>query len=132
MSQVCREHGGGCCGIRHIYGFYILPTPENIARFDKTMNDYELSPGMGLQDKLIEVVLNNSETKQEFKGMTWMQVLRERGFKLVNRSRNSNGSVLHIFHRGCSDEWYNATKTRRGAGILNPPNEFPHDITDRV
>ena len=84
------SHGGFCCGARHIYGF---STPFNQANADREWNrNFPNWSNFSCEAILTEAQLHSQ------RGQQWAQWLKEKGFKFVNRWRNSNsGNVCYRF-----------------------------------
>jgi hypothetical protein len=84
-----RQHGGGCCGARHLAGFTATEdrNPDQIVR--------ALAEADG--DRLVEVILNGTQV-QNFPAA--VQKLADLGFVLVGRYVNGNhNSNNYVFHR---------------------------------
>ena len=82
-------HGGSCCGIRHICGF-------GSARYDLTKFKADMAPFMRPRSwgLLVEAVLTDDQMENG-----WAPVLKDTGFKLVNRFRNGNsGNHVNVLH----------------------------------
>ena len=89
------NHGGGCCGIRHIQGFGSIDYASMAEAFVKEFKDLMepfTRPGCNL---LVEAVLTD---RQMVSG--WAKVLKDFGFRHVSRFKNSNShnyvNVLHF------------------------------------
>lgn len=84
-----RDHGGGCCGIRHITGFGLI-SPTSVRSLDDCIKQVQAN-------RLMEVTLIDSQLKR------WWPELRKRGFRQVTRFRNSNSgnnvTVLHFIRK---------------------------------
>jgi hypothetical protein len=112
-------HGGGCCGMRHIYGFDGSPESKTYVRnaigvmarngstllekFDSLIHEIDsivAAANRSRQSKTIEVILTRGQLAA-YPG--WLPVLKERGFKLVNRFTNTSGSICNVFHRTPSE-----------------------------
>ena len=75
------NHGGGCCGMRHIYGFADC-TDADLGRSLKDLP----------QGRCAEVCLTTYQKR------TWHDRLKKRGFKYVYAFRNANsGNTVHIY-----------------------------------
>lgn len=83
-------HGGGCCGARHILGFY---TP-----FKQTTADAEWCRNFPNHSNFsCEAILTESQLRTA-NGQQWAQWLKGKGFKFINRWCNSNsGNVCYRF-----------------------------------
>lgn len=117
-------HGGGCCGMTHIWHFPDSPSPTLPAHKALTGKEYlgasAINPGIVLQANesypsqtagerlrdalkridsersqgIVEAVLTQHQTP------FWQKTLESNGFKLVNENKNSNsGNRLFVFHR---------------------------------
>lgn len=84
------DHGGACCGIRHLVGFGPYDTAEDIlVQLAKTRQGDD--KGM-----LVEAVVTNSQLNR-YRNIA--PALRDAGFKLVTRFKNPNsGNVCNVFH----------------------------------
>lgn len=91
MALSLRTHGGNCCGIRHISGFYgsVANIERELQRLMAQINDYETRT-RGL---LVECVLTQAQRKKHGK------TLEDAGFKIVTRFINANsGATLNVYH----------------------------------
>lgn len=91
MALTLRGHGGKCCGIRHIHGFYgrNAVIKEQLQRLMAEIKDYETRT-RGL---LVECVLTQAQRK------TYGKMLEDAGFKIVTRFTNVNsGATLNVYH----------------------------------
>lgn len=85
-------HGGGCCGMRHLYGFS-----------DRTVTLDELTPerikehfGLDTRWGLCEVVLTNKQLSS-WPGLG--ETIQRAGFKYVHKFKNPNsGNICNVFH----------------------------------
>lgn len=116
-------HGGKCCGIKHIYDLgrspnarlpakratkklkseatYSVSSPSHfhypsapaetyVQRLDRYLAFLDANRPKGI----CEIVLS------DYQLVHWRGLLEERGFKLVNKCKNSNsGCTIHIYHR---------------------------------
>ncbi len=102
------NHGGYCCGMRHIQGFNGYDrnrdVPRPIPYSPRTETGYERLKRLvfscnqrgAASGRLIEVVLTNQQCRSN---PQLLQDLKEIGFDLVNRFRNANSrSICNIFH----------------------------------
>jgi hypothetical protein len=127
-------HGGKCCGIKTIYGFE-SPDSLLSAVEEKSQNNIDAAGGHVSSnidfftdaapqetekerlDRLIafcikrrpagiiEVTLAESHHLYWSQIPKWGPLLRKRGFKCVNKCRNSNsGNTVHVFHKNCGGE----------------------------
>lgn len=80
-----RNHGGMCCGARHIYDF-VDDVPEEMRR---TKNLIQRS-GKG---RLYEVILNYNQVR-----FGYLDPLLEMGFRLVTKFKNSTGGTCYVLH----------------------------------
>lgn len=80
------NHGGGCCGMRHIYGMGTGSTgqlQELVAAVNRNI--------------LIEIVMTDGQCQNRPEILRKMEEL---GFVLVNRSQNPNTTnIINVFHR---------------------------------
>lgn len=86
MASYINNHGGGCCGMRHIYGFHGSSLTER-AMLKTRLKEVPAS-------RLAEVVLTDAQcTKAR------LDLLKENGFRYVCSFINGNTRrKLHIFH----------------------------------
>ena len=99
------EHGGGCCGVEHIYDFSHSPNAEVVASAltgivsDRTCDCGECSEVAAF---MAEAVLTDYQafTKHaNFTPSTWHEVMLSVGFKRVTRFLNSNsGNYCNVYH----------------------------------
>ena len=89
MALVLRNHGGGCCGMRHIYGFY--GTVANIKQqLERLMAQV---PQGRTRCRVIECVLTQAQRRM------YGKTLEDAGFKIVTRFNNANtSSTLNVYH----------------------------------
>ena len=92
------QHGGQCCGVRHIYGF----DNSNERDFTQLMSQIDASSGVRLpgqrdpQNRLVEVILSDRQVDK----FPWLE---RAGFRLVSRFRNANSErFCNVFHRHTS------------------------------
>jgi len=108
-----QEHGGACCGMRHVSGFVsnddhlTLRMLKDILRGKKTDDgrvvalhtDYtfrELEDNTGLKHgKIIEAVLTDLQIRRLPITCAYM---KQYGFKLVHRFKNSTGTFCNVLH----------------------------------
>lgn len=79
------NHGGGCCGAKHIasFPFYDIMWELELV---KRLTDFRLkTPG-----QTIEAILINSQADAQ--NFAWTKCLLKLGFKMVSHNRNSNSS----------------------------------------
>lgn len=87
---VMRNHGGGCCGMRHILNFY--------GKSPQTIESLKIAFRQVPSRRLAEVVLQLSQAKN------WGDILAGLGFVPVGKFTNGNtGNTLYIF-------WYYSGK----------------------
>lgn len=103
------EHGGGCCGVKHISGFpFISSNAKTIVKqkialvkdaVDKAIDRYEhYEEGASKNSRenwtcAINVVLIDSQLEQ------WQTAVEAVGFKHVLRFKNSNsGNYCNVFY----------------------------------
>lgn len=82
MNLRIMDHGGGCCGAKHLANFPaydIMWELELVKRLAKFRGD---KPG-----QTIEVILINGQFGPDF---IWVKLLLKLGFKFVAHNRNSN------------------------------------------
>lgn len=91
MALTLRRHGGQCCGISHIHGFY--------GRFDVVKREFDRIMAQIKADEtrtrgiLVECVLTQAQRK------THGKTLEDAGFKIVTRFINVNsGATLNVYH----------------------------------
>jgi hypothetical protein len=101
------DHGGQCCGIRHIYAM----DHSSVDELDRYISNLDRANNVGGPDsgRLIEIVLSERQVTGEGNGGWhhsvrdaggWPAVLAARGFRLVSRFNNANsGRNCYIFHR---------------------------------
>ena len=124
---VILNHGGACCGMRHMRGMsfnYNSNIEQEIRDAVRQVH----------ANRLIEVTMTDGQCSNT----RVMQVLKAYGFKLVNRFRNSNsGNIVNVFHRipvqsamtGLPYEWENLTAgyarryRTRDSGIFATPED---------
>lgn len=109
------NHGGGCCGIRHIHGMRNRPEELTFADFqgrrlagygdnnnnrpaveclDALLAEFERRENPDPQSRLIEIVLRGAQVNP------WRRTLEARGFFEVCNFVNSNtGNECYIFHK---------------------------------
>lgn len=119
------HHGGLCCGITSIYGFYAKPeheiaskTASDVDKYFRVV-DYKLdSRGCATweilpQEKAIDRFdryVKAVEAKRpqgiievvlmDFQQLYWKQVLLDYGFVQVNKAKNSNsGNTIYVWHK---------------------------------
>ena len=101
------SHGGACCGVRHIFSM----DSATVADLDRLLA--EVCPE-GNGNRMSEIILserqvsvnrpNGAQANNRWAPCVsaaggWPAVLRERGFRLVSRFRNSNsGQLCYVFH----------------------------------
>jgi hypothetical protein len=95
--MLTQDHGGGCCGITHLWSFAVDPNTRwnqghgtYLDRLDAKIAEHnELRGG----HRILEVVLNDNQYPN------WHDRLVDRGFVMVTEFRNSNsGHVCRIYH----------------------------------
>lgn len=89
MPLSLRAHGGGCCGMRHISGFYgpVAAIKEQLERLMAQV------PQGRTRCRVIECVLTQAQRK------THGKTLEDAGFKIVTRFNNANSSsTLNVYH----------------------------------
>jgi len=96
--MLLRDHGAGCCGIKHIYSMD-NGTPAELDRLLAGLID-------GNNDnRLVEIALSQRQIggaggmQDRNPAGGWPAILNARGFRLVSRFRNSNSSnEVFVFH----------------------------------
>lgn len=93
------EHGGHCCGIKHILGFPTMASERAVSDFNILVGDFlaEVDEGEESEENggtmLLEAVLTDYQLAQ------WGKILTGKGFKLVNSFTNVNsGNDCNIYH----------------------------------
>lgn len=96
-----RNHGGGCCGVRHFVGFG-NPWVNGERAFTQAdiqeyLNRYYSGDNGGrTKGKCVEAVV----TDRQFKAHPELsQLLADAGFKLKTRFSNSSGGMCNVLHR---------------------------------
>jgi hypothetical protein len=102
------QHGGSCCGITHVIGFEHAPT-RNLknslnmilrtwredmyeGRYNDDTGEYEDVPDTF--NCVLEATLTDDQMVNG-----WAPEMKARGFKLVNRFKNSNsGNYVNVLH----------------------------------
>lgn len=102
--EYCEEdHGGGCCGMTHVYEFPDLKTDctekgnreAAIDGFLSTVTQTDTRHYANTGSHLYEVVLLDSQLRSG-----WLYVLQKAGFRRVSRFLNSNsGNICNVFHK---------------------------------
>lgn len=102
------NHGGSCCGIKHIHGFgnsddavlrqikrSLTRTPggKRVKWDGETL--FEERSGTNPEGKIIEVVLTDGQIRSHPRTCAW---LKKFGFKLVHRFDNRTGSMCNVLH----------------------------------
>lgn len=93
------HHGGHCCGIRHIHGFYNTNLRDMDNELSRVSTDAErrYSVGFGGDHGLQEIVLTASQIRNR---PELAEKIQDRGFKYVSRFKNPNsGNICYVFHR---------------------------------
>lgn len=85
-----RDHGGYCCGIKHIYGITNHPAEEIPRQLEIAVENVKLREG------LVEVAV----TDHQLSIPQVSKALNDCGFTPVTRFRNSNsGNFVTVFHK---------------------------------
>lgn len=117
------NHGGHCCGVKHIIGFPARPDYQCWALTERTVyqgagremdnpaKDFypgpaPAEPGTIRLDRLLEYI-DKKKTGHlvevilsSYVSSHWKTTLEERGFVLVTKFKNSNTDMdLHVYHR---------------------------------
>jgi len=104
------DHGGNCCGVRHIYGFD-SSRPDELTRLLAQVDAMRsVDRASGDAHRLTEVILSERQVTADSGNTGWTAEVREaggwpailaaNGFSLVNRFENANsGKKCYIFHR---------------------------------
>lgn len=129
-------HIGQCCGIKTVYHMGTSPDTllgalEEIPVSNADANGntvssndrffHEAAPRESGEDRLaryiaymkkrrpgniLEIALATSEHYSWVNQSDWFPVLKEFGFKKVNKQQNSNsGNVVHVFHLNIDESW---------------------------
>lgn len=120
---VYRDHGGGCCGYKHIFSFDY----RTVEDLDRVLNEHFVPDN---NNRVVEVILSERQVNpvsgdnripqsvREAGG--WPAILAERGFRLVSRWRNSNSA------RNC----YQFVKTNRWLSMTQRqlPFAYPQEL----
>ncbi len=91
------NHGGGCCGISHIRGFFESVTPSRVTQLRNYIRNLAGASPAGEyhsndRGRLIEVVLNDREYH-------WHETLINEGFIETTSFVNSNsGRTITVYH----------------------------------
>lgn len=99
MPMDVEYHGGGCCGITHIFGFG-YPTEARLTALKNWLADfvdrqYELE--FGEYDGEFSCALEATLTDGQM--VEWAPVLKKHGFKIAHRFFNSNsGNVVNVLY----------------------------------
>lgn len=94
-------HGGGCCGVRHMYNFGMSAasrrnnSPENINRLLSDFGEPGNATGRS-RGKCIEAVVTDT---QFWNQPELAQTLFDAGFRIVSRFHNSSGGMCNVLHR---------------------------------
>lgn len=102
------NHGGYCCGARHIHGFGTGDAPQNIIQMHNKVAE--------TPDRLTEIILNKQQCRASPNLLTAMAA---RGFVLTTGFKNGNhDSDVFVFHR--SDRRLRLDNTERDFGFVWP------------
>jgi hypothetical protein len=102
------NHGGSCCGARHIYGFGTGDAPQNITQMHNKVAE--------TPDRLTEIILNSNQCQSS---PNLLAAMAERGFVLTTGFKNGNhDSSVFVFHR--SDRRLRLDNTERDFGFVWP------------
>lgn len=139
-----RNHGGSCCGIRHLVGFgpwddlvnarsvfnsrthrYETKGESRLEAFNGFMKKLDsrtagYQSNRGTRGKLVECVVTDGQIERT---PTIPGMLKKAGFRLVSRFDNSSGDMCNVFHKTTgkcgTDEvpswWTNAKEPEPGA-----------------
>ena len=100
------NHGGSCCGARHIYGFGAVDALNNIAQMHNLV--------ASAPDRLTEIILNRSQCRAS---PNLLAAMAARGFVLTTGFKNGNhNSDVFVFHR--SDRRLRLDNTERDFGFV--------------
>ena len=122
------EHGGQCCGIRHIFGVdraTVQELDEYIQHVDN-MRNVTANPDAG---RLIEIVLSARQvTGDRAPPGGWTAALQERGFRLVSRFNNAMYPLVMESRSKISGQWFVFPCTEdgtmmQGGRVVNVVNE---------
>ena len=108
FSLNTEEHGGGCCGIRHISGFDNVTAGSAVTalasaiancmhHYDAYYEDGKVAKGM------LEIVIIDEQAIREIdvdgRKMRWHDYLLSTGWQRVTRFQNSNSSnYCNVYH----------------------------------
>lgn len=100
------NHGGSCCGARHVHGFGTGDSPLNITQMH---NHVASAP-----DRLTEIILNRTQCRSS---PDLLAAMAARGFVLTTGFKNGNhDSDVFVFHR--SDRRLRLDNTERDFGFV--------------
>lgn len=100
------NHGGSCCGARHVHGFGTGDSPLNITQMH---NHVASAP-----DRLTEIILNRNQCRSS---PDLLAAMAARGFVLTTGFKNGNhDSDVFVFHR--SDRRLRLDNTERDFGFV--------------
>ena len=127
--MIVRNHGGGCCGIRHLSDF---PVPYggvvSADQIEQLRRDIRRVPS----GRAVEVVLTDDQSRD------WAPILTAFGFTPVYRFRNSNtGNLLTVYYYHnrpipVTDLPFSAKPSARVGGETPKPLTMPPGIGQRV
>ena len=127
--MIVRNHGGGCCGIRHLSEFLV---PYGGVISDAQIEQLHLDIQKAPSGRAVEVVLTDSRSR------VWAPILTALGFTPVYRFRNSNtGNLLTVYyyHRRSipvRDLPFSIEPSPRVGGVTQKPLTMPPGIGQRV
>lgn len=91
-----QEHGGGCCGINHIYGFNAQSRSWTFKLLKEAIRQRKDERRSGL----MEVVLTDAQA------ITYDEFLTQQKFYRVARFLNSNsGNYCNVYHLRTGQNW---------------------------
>jgi len=100
------NHGGSCCGARHVHGFGTVDALNNIAQMHNLV--------ASAPDRLTEIILNRTQCRAS---PNLLAAMAARGFVLTTGFKNGNhDSDVFVFHR--SDRRLRLDNTERDFGFV--------------
>lgn len=98
------HHGGHCCGVKHVYGFFGPPDEmeygadgrrsKKLTHLKRYIRQYGMIRGK--RGKLFEVILTDGQITAY---PEWIPELKALDFRLVSRFHNSTGEWCNVFHK---------------------------------
>lgn len=99
-----RNHGGGCCGVKHLHGFDAKPKTLTYVPYTSRRTKMltlmkrlirENGHVRGARGKMFEVILTDPQIREM---PEWIAELKAMDFRLVTRFHNSTGGWCNVFH----------------------------------